>query len=559
MISFESLGLVPELLKAVDALGYSTPTAIQEKTIPAILNSEKDLVGLAQTGTGKTAGFGLPILQHINPNENDVQALVLSPTRELAIQITKDIESFAKYMPHINPVAVYGGADISKQIRELKNKPSIVIGTPGRMLDLIKRKVLRVKNIKWLVLDEADEMLNMGFKEELDKILETTPDTKKTYLFSATMPKEVQRIAKTYMNATDEISVGTRNAGAETVNHQFYIVNARDRYEALKRIADMNPAIYGIVFCRTRMETKEVAEKLKNDGYNADALHGDLSQAQRDNVMNGFRKKHIQMLVATDVAARGLDVNDLTHVINYKLPDELEIYIHRSGRTGRAGKTGISVSIVHSREVNKIKALEKITNKKFTKKLVPSGREICEKQLFNLIDRMENTIVDEDQIGEYMEVIYNKLDWLTREDLIKRFVSVEFNRFLEYYKKAPDLNIKESQDRKKDREFSKSVKFSRFFINLGSKDKLTPPKMIGLINDYTKRRNIEIGKIDILKKFAFFEVDQRYEKDVISGFKGATFQNVKVEVDVSRPDPKKSRKPSGDNQFRKKKKKKRRD
>jgi len=560
METFEALGLGPQLLKGVDDLGYESPTPIQEKIIPAILNSEIDIVGLAQTGTGKTAGFGLPIQQQIDIKSKDVQALVLSPTRELAIQITKDLEAYSKYVPHLKHVALYGGADISKQIKTLKNNPQIVIGTPGRVLDLIKRKVLKVKAIKWLVLDEADEMLNMGFKEELDKILETTPPTKCTYLFSATMPREVQRIAKNYMNTSEEISVGQRNAGADNVSHLFYMVHAKDRYDALKRIADINPAIYGIVFCRTRQETKEVAEKLKNDGYNADALHGDLSQAQRDNVMNGFRKKHLQMLVATDVAARGLDVNDLTHVINYKLPDELEIYIHRSGRTGRAGKSGISISIIHTREINKIKSLEKLTKKQIIKAKIPSGREICEKQLFNLIDRMENIEVDEAQIGRYMDVIYKKLEWLSREDMIKRFVSMEFNRFLNYYKNAADLNVSESRQRKEEKDFSKARSYTRFFINLGSKSKITPPQIIGLINDYTKKRNIGIGKIDILKSFAFFEVDKKFERDVISGFQGAEFKGIKLVVEISKPDPKKSKNwESRGKSFGKKKRKKRYD
>ncbi|MBC8486323.1 MAG: DEAD/DEAH box helicase [Bacteroidetes bacterium] len=558
MNTFEELGLSHELLKAVKNIGFVNPTPIQEKIIPAILNSEKDLVGLAQTGTGKTAGFGLPIQQQIDFLSKNVQALVLSPTRELCIQITKDLESYAKYIPDLKHTAIYGGADITKQLKALKNNPQIVVGTPGRVLDLINRKALKVNAIRWLVLDEADEMLNMGFKEELDKILVTTPQAKRTFLFSATMPKEVQRIAENYMNVSEEISIGKRNSGADNVKHLFYMVQAKDRYEALKRMADINPDIYGIVFCRTRRETKEVAEKLKNDGYNADALHGDLSQAQRDYVMNGFRKKHLQMLVATDVAARGLDVNDLTHIINYKLPDELGIYLHRSGRTGRAGKSGISISIIHTREINKIKSLEKLINKKFTKSKIPSGRDICEKQLFNLIDRMENIEVDEMLIENYMEVIYKKLEWLSREDLIKRFVSVEFNRFLNYYKNAPDLTVSESKQKREDKEIKRPVSFTRFFINVGSTNNLTPPRMIGLINDYTKRRNIGIGKIDILKNFSFFEVDKKFENDILNGFKNATFHGIKITSEISKPDPQKSRKQdSFRGEFKKKKKKKR--
>jgi len=558
MNTFEELGLSHELLKAVKNIGFVNPTPIQEKTIPAILNSEKDLVALAQTGTGKTAGFGLPIQQQIDFLSKNVQALVLSPTRELCIQITKDLESYAKYIPDLKHTAIYGGADITKQLKALKNNPQIVVGTPGRVLDLINRKALKVNNIRWLVLDEADEMLNMGFKDELDKILITTPQAKRTFLFSATMPKEVQRIAENYMNVSEEISVGKRNSGADNVKHLFYMVQAKDRYEALKRMADINPDTYGIVFCRTRRETKEVAEKLKNDGYNADALHGDLSQAQRDYVMNGFRKKHLQMLVATDVAARGLDVNDLTHIINYKLPDELGIYLHRSGRTGRAGKSGISISIIHTREINKIKSLEKLINKKFTKSKIPSGRDICEKQLFNLIDRMENIEVNEMQIENYMEVIYKKLEWLSREDLIKRFVSLEFNRFLNYYKNAPDLTVSESKQKREDEEIKRPVSFTRFFINVGSTNNLTPPRMIGLINDYTKRRNIGIGKIDILKNFSFFEVDKKFENEILNGFKNATFQGIKITAEISKPDPRKSRKQDYfGGEFKKKKKKKR--
>ncbi|MCF8368960.1 MAG: DEAD/DEAH box helicase [Bacteroidales bacterium] len=542
MNAFEALGLGPELVKAVEDLGFVTPTPIQEETIPAVFNRSEDLIALAQTGTGKTAAFGLPIQEQIDILSHNIQALILSPTRELCIQIHKDLESYSKYLPDLNQVAIYGGSDIVKQIKAVKNNPQIIVGTPGRVLDMIKRKSLKVDKIKWLVLDEADEMLNMGFKEELDNILETTPKEKRTLLFSATMPSAVLKIAHKYMNDPFEVSAGQGNIGAENVKHLFYMVQARDRYEALKRIADINPSIYGIVFCRTRQETKDVAEKLKNDGYNADALHGDLSQAQREYVMNGFRKKHMQMLVATDVAARGLDVNDLTHVINYNLPDELEIYIHRSGRTGRAGKSGISISIIHTRELNKIKNLERITSKKFEKKLIPLGREICEKQLFNLVDRMENIEVDESQIGEYMDVIYKKLEWLSREDLIKRFVSLEFNRFLDYYKNAPDLNVKAREERlprnKSEKDIGRAKSFSRFFINIGSKNRLTPPRIIGLINDYTKRRDLAIGKIDIMKNFSFFEVDERNEKDILKAFKNATFEGVKLSVEISKPDTK---------------------
>jgi ATP-dependent RNA helicase DeaD len=541
MTSFEALGLIPELIKVVDELGFTNPTPIQEKIIPIILEEQKDLIGLAQTGTGKTAAFGLPIIQLTDDHLKAVQSLVLCPTRELCMQVANDLKTYCKYVPGIKVVPVYGGANIETQINALKKGCQIVVGTPGRTLDLIRRKVLKPQDIRWLVLDEADEMLNMGFKEELDAILQQTPGQKETLLFSATMPNEIRRIADTYMIHPEEILAGKKNIGAANLRHEFYVVQAKDRYEVLKRIADINPKIYSIVFCRTRRETKEVADKLIADGYNADALHGDLSQAQRDSVMNRFRIKHLQILVATDVAARGLDVNDLTHVINYNLPDEAETYIHRSGRTGRAGKSGVSVSICHSRELNKIRKLEELSGKKFTKRLVPDGKEICEKQLFNLIDKVENIEVDESQIEQFLPVIYEKLDWLSREDLIKHFVSVEFNRFLSYYKDSRDLNAA-SKPQKEPLKKGKARNFSRFFLSIGSKSGLTVPRLIGLINDSTGKRNIEIGKIDIMKKFSFFEVDSAYEAEVLNAFKNAKYEGGKVFVERSKPDGKSLRK-----------------
>jgi len=557
MTTFAELGLHPELLKIIDELGFEHPTPIQDKIIPIILDSRKDLIGLAQTGTGKTAAFGLPIIQQSDSTFKEVQSLVLCPTRELCMQVANDLKTYSKYVKNYRVTSVYGGASIEPQINAIKKGCQIVVGTPGRTLDLIKRKVLKIKNIRWLVLDEADEMLNMGFKDELDAILAQTPKEKETLLFSATMPKEIRQIAEKYMNEPEEILAGKKNIGAENVRHEFYSVQAKDRYEVLKRIADLNPKIYSIVFCRTRRETKEVADKLIADGYNADALHGDLSQAQRDSVMKRFRIKHLQILVATDVAARGLDVNDLTHVINYNLPDELEIYIHRSGRTGRAGKSGISISICHSREVNKIKKLEELSGKKFTKQLVPGGKEICEKQLFNLIDKVEKIEVNESQIEQYLPVIYKKLDWLSREDLIKHFVSVEFNRFLAYYKGARDLNVS-SKPQKEPIRKGKAKGFSRFFISVGSKSNLTVPRLIGLINDTTQKRNIEIGKIDIMKKFSFFEVDSNYEKEILKAFSNAKYEGGKVSVELSKPDTKSiSKRESSDFDFRRKKKQKR--
>ncbi len=541
MSTFKETGLLPEILEAIEALGFENPTPIQEKVIPALINSTSDLIALAQTGTGKTAAFGLPIINQIDMQIREVQALVLCPTRELCMQITKDLESFSTKMRGFKTVAVYGGSSITTQLRDLKSGCQIVVGTPGRTLDLIKRKALKINTIKFLVLDEADEMLNMGFQEDLDAILQSSPDTKQVLLFSATMPKEIQRIAKKYMKDAVEISVGKRNAGADNVSHEYFTVNGRDRYAALKRIADVNPNIYGIVFCRTRMETKEVADKLISDGYNADALHGDLSQAQRDQVMGRFRSKNLQLLVATDVAARGLDVNELTHVINYNLPDDLEAYVHRSGRTGRAGKTGVSILIIHSRESKKIKELQQMTGKTFTKKMVPGGKEICEKQLFNLIDKFENIDINDAQIESFMPDIYKKLDWLSREDLIKRIVSVEFNRFVSYYQDAPDLNLTrtESSDSSDSREQrrQRGTTFSRFFINLGLRDNVNVSTLIGYLNRNLKGQKIEIGKVEIMKKFSFFEMDKIYEDEVLAAFKNADFDDKEVVIELSKPEP----------------------
>ena len=483
MNKFNDLNLNDKILSAIKDLGFVEPTPIQEKVIPVLLDTDNDLIGLAQTGTGKTAAFGLPMIQNCSLDNNEIQGLILSPTRELCIQIAKDLVNFTKYYKGFQVTAVYGGSSIEVQIKELKRGAKLVVGTPGRTLDLIKRKKLNVSSIRTLVLDEADEMLNMGFKEDLNAILEKTPKEKQTLLFSATMPEEIKRISKKYLTDPIEISTGVKNNAAENVRHVYYEVHARDRYEALKRIADINPKIYGIVFCRTRRETKEIADKLIQDGYNADALHGDLSQAQRDSVMNKFRKKHLQLLVATDVAARGLDVNDLTHVINFNLPDENEVYVHRSGRTGRAGKSGISLSILHMREKHKLRAVEKIVGRSFEKQQVPTGKEICAKQLYNLVDKVENVEIDDSQIAPFMDVIYKKLEWLDREELIKKFVSVEFNRFLAYYRGAKDLNsFEKEKDRPKKKKERKSRQdgvpekgFTRFFINVGSSSNLNPP------------------------------------------------------------------------------------
>lgn len=525
MSTFKDLGLKSEIIKALTDLGYEKPTEIQEKAIPQVIASDQDLKAFAQTGTGKTAAFSLPILEKIDLNSNQVQAIILSPTRELAIQIARNIEEFSTQLKGFRVAAVYGGSDINGQIRTLNKGVQIVVGTPGRTVDLIKRRKLKLDSVQWLVLDEADEMLNMGFKDELDQVLEVTPDTKQTLLFSATFPKEVDRIARNYMNDPVQIDAGKRNSGTDSVSHEYYVVTDRNRYPALKRIADINPDIYGIIFCRTRRETQEVADKLIQDGYSADSLHGELSQAQRDMVMQKFRKKTLQILVATDVAARGLDVDSLTHVINYKLPDQVESYTHRSGRTGRAGSTGISIAIVSPGERRKLGPIERIIGKKFVQMQVPDGKDICKKQLLKLVDKVNDFEVNEGQISEYLPTILEKLEGLDRDELIKRFVSIEFNSFLSYYENANDLNStsRDRNDRdRSDRDDSRGRRdnenMSRFFINIGRKDKLNPARLIGLINEQNIAKNIEIGQIEILDTFSFFELDKNFENETLAAF-----------------------------------------
>ena len=556
-MTFSDIGLDNSLQKAIADLGFEEPTPIQSESIPFLLAEKNDLIALAQTGTGKTAAFGLPIIQQIEIESKQTQAIILCPTRELCLQITKDLGTYAKYTKRLRITAVYGGANIQAQIKALNSGSQIVVGTPGRVIDLIKRKKLKLEHIEYVVLDEADEMLNMGFKEDLDTILAETPEEKRTLLFSATMPKEVMRITKNYMFSPKTIEVARRNEGAKNVEHYFYMVNARDRYKALRRICDVNPDIYGIVFCRTRRETKDVADKLMQDGYNADALHGDLSQSQRDHVMGKFRKRNLQMLVATDVAARGIDIDDLTHIINYNLPDDLEVYIHRSGRTGRAGKNGISIIIAHSRERRKLQAISKMLKKDLNQKQVPNGEEICAIQLLALIDKVVKTDVNE-QIEKYIPNIEEKLAHLDKEELLKHFVSAEFNRFLSFYKNAPDLNISTKSERRRKTDRGRNNKkdkkggrighaeegYSRFFINLGKLQNLEAHNLIGLINEYTRQRNIPIGKIDILRKFSFFEVDSNHEKDVLAGLANANWNGNKVSVELSKP-------PSSGGDFRK--------
>lgn len=465
MSTFQELGLRQEIVTAITEMGFEKPTSIQAKSIPHILSSTQDLIGRAQTGTGKTGAFGLPILNKLNLKSDHVQALILCPTRELCIQITNELQNFALHLKEVRIIPVYGGANISTQIFALKNKGQIVVGTPGRTLDLINRKKLKVDEIKWLVLDEADEMLSMGFKDDMDAILATTPEDKQTLLFSATLPPAILKMVKTYMNQPAEIAAEKVQTGADNVTHHYYEVQARDRYLALKRIIDFYPSIYAIVFCRTRAETKEIAEKLSADGYNSDALHGDLSQEQREYTMGRFRSKSLQLLIATDVAARGLDVTDLSHAINYNLPDDPDTYIHRSGRTGRAHRKGISVTIIHSKEHGRIRDVERRVGKPFEKKRVPTGQEICAKQLYALIDRVENVDVDENQIKEHLPVINNKLSWLDRDELIKRFVSIEFNRFLAYYKDSKDINVES-----RSRDDKNNTRSDRSFDERGGRD-----------------------------------------------------------------------------------------
>ncbi len=525
-MTFEELGLKAEILQGVEALGFVNPTPVQERTIPFMLNETKDLVALAQTGTGKTAAFGLPILHLLDATQAKTQALVLSPTRELCIQISKDLKNYAAFMPDMHIVPVYGGEDIRVQLRQLDRTPQIIVATPGRLIDLVERGKVKLEDVAYLVLDEADEMLNMGFKEDIETILKTIPETRRTMLFSATMPKEIAQIAKTYMTDNEEITIGERNTGTQNVEHIYYVCQAKQRYLVLKRIVDLNPDIYAIVFCRTRQETKEVAEKLINDRYNADALHGDLSQSMRDTVMQKFRVRNLQILVATDVAARGLDVNDLTHVINYNLPDDVEVYTHRSGRTGRANKKGVSVSIIHQKEKFKIKAIERMLKRTFEKQRIPNGLEVCKKQLFFMINKMQNVVVEDEQLDTFFPQIMSQLEYLSKEDIIKRFVSLEFNRFLEYYKGAPDLNIEEHEKEKREKKSSKEKgdkegapkkekskgktkktgEKIRLKVNIGERNGVTPKRLLGMINDLVGDRTIGVSDIEITNKFTFFDV-----------------------------------------------------
>jgi len=529
MNTFQDYGLNPKILEGLKAIEFKQPTPIQDKVIPHLINSEKDLIALAQTGTGKTAAFSLPIIQQLDTSKKHVQSLILCPTRELALQITSDIEKFIKYSSDISTLAVYGGERIEKQIRALKKKPQIIVGTPGRVNDFIRRGLLKVELIKWLVLDEADEMLNMGFKDDLDDILKNMPSSKQVLLFSATMNKQVRRIANNYMKKPEDITVGNKNQGADNVQHFYYVVNEKDRYQALKRIADINLNIHGIVFCRTRRETQQVADQLIQDNYSAEAIHGEISQEQRTKVMNKFRNKKIQILVATDVAARGIDVDKLTHIINYNLPESGEAYLHRSGRTGRANNEGISIVIVSMREKYRIRDLERKIGKPIEKARIPSGDDICEKQLYNLVEKITNVEVNEDQIGKYVDLISKKFENIEKDDLVKKFISMEFNRFIDHYKNSVDLNSLKNEG--KNHQYDKSsILFTRFRINVGRDLGLTVPDILKFLNKSPGLKRAEIGNIDIRNDCTFFELDERFKSKVLDYCKNAEVNGTKVEI-----------------------------
>lgn len=544
MNTFKELGLNEDLLRAISDLGFETPSEIQQKAIPLLLEDEKDIVALAQTGTGKTAAFGFPLLQKIDAGNRSTQGLILSPTRELCLQITNEIKLYSKYINGLNAVAIYGGASITEQAREVKRGAQIIVATPGRMKDMINRGLVNIKDIDYCILDEADEMLNMGFYEDITAILSDTPTDKNTWLFSATMPYEVSQIAKKFMHNPHEITVGTKNSGTTTVSHEFYVINARDRYEALKRLADANPDIFSVVFCRTKRDTQAIAEKLIEDGYNAAALHGDLSQAQRDGVMKSFRGRQIQMLVATDVAARGIDVDNITHVINYQLPDEIETYTHRSGRTGRAGKLGTSLVIITKSELRKINAIEKIIKQKFEEKAIPSGIEICEVQLFHLANKIKDVEIDH-EIDTYLPSIYELLSDLTKEDLIKKMVSVEFNRFLDYYRKKRDLS-KESggredrSERGERKERSSSNNFSsdsgavRYFVNIGSRDEFDWMKLKDYLKETLDLGRDDVFKVDVKEGFSFFNTDAEHTEKVMQILNNTSHNGRRINVEISK-------------------------
>ena len=550
MKTFEELGVSPEIRKAIEEMGYENPMPVQEEVIPYLLGENNDVVALAQTGTGKTAAFGLPLLQQIDVKNRVPQSLILCPTRELCLQIAGDLNDYSKYIDGLKVLPVYGGSSIDSQIRSLKRGVHIIVATPGRLLDLMERKTVSLSTVHNIVMDEADEMLNMGFTDSINAILADVPKERNTLLFSATMSPEIARISKNYLQNAKEITIGRKNESTSNVKHVAYTVQAKDKYAALKRIVDYYPQIYGIIFCRTRKETQEIADKLMQEGYNADSLHGELSQAQRDAVMQKFRIRNLQLLVATDVAARGLDVDDLTHVINYGLPDDTESYTHRSGRTGRAGKTGTSIAIINLREKGKLREIERIIGKKFIAGEMPTGKQICEKQLIKVIDELEKVKVNEEEITDFMPEIYRKLEWLSKEDLIKRMVSHEFNRFLDYYRDREEIetptDIRERNTRDSRERGSRKAApgFTRLFINLGKMDSFFPSELISLLNSNTRGR-IELGRIDLMKNFSFFEVEEKEAQNVVKALNRANWNGRKVSVEVAGEETGEGRRGSG--------------
>ena len=550
MKTFEELGVSPEIRKAIEEMGYENPMPVQEEVIPYLLGENNDVVALAQTGTGKTAAFGLPLLQQIDVKNRVPQSLILCPTRELCLQIAGDLNDYSKYIDGLKVLPVYGGSSIDSQIRSLKRGVHIIVATPGRLLDLMERKTVSLSTVHNIVMDEADEMLNMGFTDSINAILADVPKERNTLLFSATMSPEIARISKNYLQNAKEITIGRKNESTSNVKHVAYTVQAKDKYAALKRIVDYYPQIYGIIFCRTRKETQEIADKLMQEGYNADSLHGELSQAQRDAVMQKFRIRNLQLLVATDVAARGLDVDDLTHVINYGLPDDTESYTHRSGRTGRAGKTGTSIAIINLREKGKLREIERIISKKFIVGEMPTGKQICEKQLLKVIDDLEKVKVNEEEITDFMPEIYRKLEWLSKEDLIKRMVSHEFNRFLDYYRDREEIETptdsreRNTRDSRERGSRKAAPGFTRLFINLGKMDSFFPSELISLLNSNTRGR-IELGRIDLMKNFSFFEVEEKEAQNVVKALNRANWNGRKVSVEVAGEEAGEGRRGSG--------------
>lgn len=548
-MTFEELGVSEPLRHAIEDLGFETPMPVQEKVIPHLVGQEGDVVALAQTGTGKTAAFGLPVLQRIDVERHVPQALILSPTRELCLQIASDLVDFSKYIPGLSVLPVYGGSSIQSQIHALRQGVQIIVATPGRLIDLINRGVVKLDDVHTVILDEADEMLNMGFVDSINEILEHVPSDRKMLMFSATMPAEIAKIAKRFMHDPVEFVVGTRNEGAANVRHIYYMVHARDKYLALKRIADNSPNIYAIIFCRTRRDTQEVAENLIRDGYNADALHGDLSQQQRDMVMKKFRDRVVTLLVATDVAARGLDVDDLTHVINYGLPEDTAVYTHRSGRTGRAGKTGVSIAIIHSRERGKLREIERIIGKTFERKEVPTPDHIIEKQLFWLADRLERVEVNDEEIGRFIPGVAKKLGWFSNEDLLKRVLSLEFNRLLEYYKDAPQIDFIDEKPRKerKERADAPATKeekdrrtaskgMERIYVNAGKRDGFYAGNLIEMLNKVVGGKRVDVGRIDLMPGYSLFDVKKSDARRVVGALKGADFMGKRIYSEIASTD-----------------------